>query len=122
MGQLVIFINYNNGYFSLLIAVYHTFTAFYFLSGKRVSNSRPAAWEAAALPTELFPQYLTLSNLSIFLTFHHFKYRFKYKQAVGIVEIFVGSTLGMRHHSVNIFCSIANSCNIFERAVRIKLI
>lgn len=28
-----------------------------FMSGKRGSNSRPAAWEAAALPTELFPQY-----------------------------------------------------------------
>ena len=28
----------------------------YNLSGKRDSNPRPAAWEAAALPTELFPQ------------------------------------------------------------------
>ncbi len=25
------------------------------LSGKRDSNSRPSAWEADALPTELFP-------------------------------------------------------------------
>ncbi len=27
-----------------------------FWSGKRDSNSRPQAWEACALPTELFPQ------------------------------------------------------------------
>ncbi len=27
-----------------------------FLSGKRDSNPRPSAWEADALPTELFPQ------------------------------------------------------------------
>ena len=27
-----------------------------FRSGKRDSNSRPSAWEADALPTELFPQ------------------------------------------------------------------
>ena len=27
----------------------------FILSGKRVSNPRPAAWEAAALPTELLP-------------------------------------------------------------------
>ena len=26
------------------------------LSGKRGSNSRPSAWQADALPTELFPQ------------------------------------------------------------------
>ena len=26
------------------------------LSGKRGSNPRPSAWEADALPTELFPQ------------------------------------------------------------------
>lgn len=26
------------------------------LSGKRGSNSRPPAWEASALPTELLPQ------------------------------------------------------------------
>ena len=26
------------------------------LSGKRDSNPRPSAWEADALPTELFPQ------------------------------------------------------------------
>ena len=30
--------------------------AFLVESGKRVSNPRPAAWEAAALPTELLPQ------------------------------------------------------------------
>ena len=30
-------------------------TAAVFLSGKRDSNSRPSAWEADALPTELFP-------------------------------------------------------------------
>ena len=28
------------------------------LSGKRGSNSRPTAWKAVALPTELFPQYV----------------------------------------------------------------
>ena len=27
------------------------------LSGKRDSNPRPSAWEADALPTELFPQF-----------------------------------------------------------------
>ncbi len=27
------------------------------LSGKRDSNSRPPAWEASALPTELLPQF-----------------------------------------------------------------
>lgn len=27
-----------------------------FVSGKRDSNPRPLAWEANALPTELFPQ------------------------------------------------------------------
>ena len=27
------------------------------LSGKRGSNPRPAAWEAAALPTELLPRF-----------------------------------------------------------------
>ncbi len=27
------------------------------LSGKRDSNPRPSAWEANALPTELFPQF-----------------------------------------------------------------
>ena len=32
------------------------------LSGKRDSNSRPSAWEADALPTELFPQYLDKSS------------------------------------------------------------
>ena len=31
----------------------------FILSGKRVSNPRPAAWEAAALPTELLPQSLS---------------------------------------------------------------
>ena len=28
------------------------------LSGKRDSNSRPSAWEADALPTELFPPFI----------------------------------------------------------------
>jgi hypothetical protein len=28
----------------------------FFKSGKRDSNPRPSAWEADALPTELFPQ------------------------------------------------------------------
>ena len=32
------------------------FSILLFLSGKRDSNSRPSAWEADALPTELFPQ------------------------------------------------------------------
>lgn len=27
------------------------------MSGRRGSNPRPAAWEAAALPTELLPQF-----------------------------------------------------------------
>ena len=31
----------------------------FILSGKRVSNPRPAAWEAAALPTELLPHWLS---------------------------------------------------------------
>ncbi len=35
------------------------------LSGKRVSNPRPAAWEAAALPTELLP-LLRLQKYDIF--------------------------------------------------------
>ena len=29
-------------------------------SGKRGSNPRPQAWEAYALPTELFPQWLQM--------------------------------------------------------------
>ena len=29
-----------------------------YMSGKRDSNPRPSAWEANALPTELFPQKL----------------------------------------------------------------
>ena len=32
------------------------FPAICWLSGKRGSNSRPSAWEADALPTELLPQ------------------------------------------------------------------
>lgn len=32
-----------------------------FLSGKRGSNSRPSAWEADALPTELLP-HIALFN------------------------------------------------------------
>ena len=35
------------------------------LSGKRDSNSRPSAWEADALPTELFPQEW-IANIVIF--------------------------------------------------------
>ena len=31
------------------------------LSGKRGSNPRPAAWEAAALPTELLPRFWLLA-------------------------------------------------------------
>ena len=34
----------------------------FFLSGIRGSNSRPSAWEADALPTELIPQRLVLPN------------------------------------------------------------
>lgn len=33
------------------------------LSGKRGSNPRPAAWEAAALPTELLPHYFAVAIL-----------------------------------------------------------
>src|SRR5690606_15710735 len=33
-------------------------------SGKRVSNPRPAAWEAAALPTELLPLILDRQKFS----------------------------------------------------------
>ena len=32
------------------------------LSGKRDSNPRPSAWEADALPTELFPQWVCKCN------------------------------------------------------------
>lgn len=42
------------------------------LSGKRGSNPRPSAWEADALPTELFPQCSPLSgnaNIAILLIF-----------------------------------------------------
>ena len=35
-------------------------------SGKRDSNSRPSAWEADALPTELFPQYFDAANVATF--------------------------------------------------------
>ena len=34
-------------------------------SGKRVSNSRPQPWQGCALPTELFPHFLTAANVSI---------------------------------------------------------
>ena len=32
------------------------------LSGKRDSNSRPQPWQGCALPTELFPHFLTLQS------------------------------------------------------------
>ena len=32
-------------------------------SGKRDSNPRPSAWEADALPTELFPQFICGANV-----------------------------------------------------------
>ena len=34
---------------------------YFFLSGKRDSNSRPQPWQGCALPTELFPQYFNYS-------------------------------------------------------------
>ena len=40
-------------------------TAFYSLSGKRDSNSRPQPWQGCALPTELFPHYLLNSATDI---------------------------------------------------------
>ncbi len=39
-------------------------SSFTFRSGKRVSNPRPAAWEAAALPTELLPRIWLLRLIS----------------------------------------------------------
>ena len=33
------------------------------MSGKRDSNSRPPAWEASALPTELLPHIYCVSRL-----------------------------------------------------------
>ena len=38
---------------------------FYQMSGKRDSNSRPSAWEADALPTELFPRDVS-ANIGFF--------------------------------------------------------
>ena len=37
------------------------------LSGKRDSNSRPQPWQGCALPTELFPHYVSLPRLVSFL-------------------------------------------------------
>ena len=41
-------------------------------SGKRDSNPRPSAWEADALPTELFPLVVGLGNakVAIFLIYY----------------------------------------------------
>ena len=36
---------------------HHIMATLYHLSGKRGSNSRPEAWEASTLPTELLPQF-----------------------------------------------------------------
>ena len=35
------------------------------LSGKRDSNSRPSAWEANALPTELLPHAFSFSGTKV---------------------------------------------------------
>ena len=35
-------------------------------SGKRDSNSRPSAWEANALPTELLPHFVCKCNVFLF--------------------------------------------------------
>ncbi len=37
-----------------------------FVSGKRGSNSRPSAWEADALPTELLPQGFRVTKVEVF--------------------------------------------------------
>ena len=42
----------------------------YFLSGKRGSNSRPSAWEADALPTELLPPVVMDCKISNYILFH----------------------------------------------------
>ena len=34
------------------------------MSGKGDSNPRPSAWEADALPTELFPQFMLILRLT----------------------------------------------------------
>lgn len=44
-----------------------------YLSGKRGLNPRPAAWEAAALPTELLPHDFYTAKLVIFLNITQYK-------------------------------------------------
>ena len=39
------------------------------MSGKRGSNSRPSAWEADALPTELLPQLLNFVDANLGINF-----------------------------------------------------
>ena len=49
-----------------------------FWSGKRDSNSRPQPWQGCALPTELFPQYVSPSAKEAFnLPFRHPKLAFR---------------------------------------------
>ena len=45
-------------YAAIIYAVAGSIPVFRLKSGKRGSNPRPSAWEADALPTELFPQFL----------------------------------------------------------------
>ena len=48
------------------------------LCGKRDSNSRPQPWQGCALPTELFPQYVSPSAKEAFnLPFRHPKLAFR---------------------------------------------
>lgn len=55
------------------------------MSGKRASNSRPAAWEAAALPTELLPQIYQTKIKARSLK----KINIERKKAVYLVSVYI---------------------------------
>jgi hypothetical protein len=60
------------------------------MSGKRGSNSRPSAWEADALPTELLPlksDYLIIRSVIIHGSTHHPSTEMKNKAGVSRCQI-----------------------------------
>ncbi|GEM_PF-2438252 len=60
------------------------------MSGKRGSNSRPPAWEANALPTELLPHFYQFKGSSFKL---HCKGKYNFYISNKILDFLIGEIL-----------------------------